>query len=121
MDIIRALLQQQEGDESVDALRGRFAEDEIVYNAALAIEAGLIVGDTVYDASKGAIAGATLERLTWQGHDFLDAARDDTIWAKAKKHVMSAGAWSFAVLLEWLKLEARRRIFGNDVEAGRSE
>lgn len=22
--------------------------------------------------------------LTWQGHDFLDAARDDTMWQKAK-------------------------------------
>jgi hypothetical protein len=25
------------------------------------------------------------KRLTWQGHDFLDAARSDTLWENAKK------------------------------------
>jgi hypothetical protein len=30
-------------------------------------------------------------RLTWQGHDFLEAARNDIIWAKAKAKVVEQG------------------------------
>jgi len=30
-------------------------------------------------------------RLTWQGHEFLDAARSDTIWTKARKAVGEKG------------------------------
>jgi hypothetical protein len=29
--------------------------------------------------------------LTWQGHDFLEAARNDIIWAKAKAKVVEQG------------------------------
>ena len=38
--------------------------------------------------------------LTWQGHDFLDAARDNTLWNKAKKHLGSKVA---SVTFEVLK------------------
>jgi len=31
------------------------------------------------------------KRLTWQGHDFLDAARNDTIWSKAKAKITELG------------------------------
>lgn len=31
--------------------------------------------------------GARLERLTWKGHEFLDDARNDTVWNKAKERV----------------------------------
>lgn len=30
-------------------------------------------------------------RLTWQGHEFLDAARNETIWYKTKKLVQERG------------------------------
>ena len=37
--------------------------------------------------------------LTWQGHEFLDAARNDTIWRKAKKKVLeTTGGLAFDVL-----------------------
>jgi len=53
--------------------------------------------------------------LTWAGHDFLDAMRDDTIWKKAKEKVLAptgkeiVGA-SFAVLLGWLRYEAAQKL-----------
>jgi DNA-binding HxlR family transcriptional regulator len=31
------------------------------------------------------------KRLTWQGHDFLEAARNDTIWSKAKAKITELG------------------------------
>jgi len=42
--------------------------------------------------------------LTWAGQDFLDAAKDDTLWKKAKETVIKPGAsFTFDVLLAWLK------------------
>jgi hypothetical protein len=38
--------------------------------------------------------------LTWEGHEFLDAARDDTRWSKAKKLVQEKGG---SLMFEALK------------------
>ncbi|MCH8178195.1 MAG: DUF2513 domain-containing protein [Proteobacteria bacterium] len=47
---------------------------------------------------------AVVMRLTWDGADFLDAARSDTLWAKAKKSVIAPTAsWTFDILTAWLK------------------
>jgi hypothetical protein len=44
------------------------------------------------------------ESLTWQGHEFLNAARDNTIWKKA---LNKAGSMPISVLQEWLVQLAR--------------
>jgi Hypothetical protein (DUF2513) len=47
--------------------------------------------------SSGVMAFPT--RLTWDGHEFLDAARDDTRWQKAKRYIVEKGSGlSFEVL-----------------------
>jgi hypothetical protein len=48
--------------------------------------------------------------LTWEGHEFLDALKNDTAWAKLKKNVVSKGTdVPFSVLKEvlfsWIKAE----------------
>ena len=51
---------------------------------------------------------AVVLRLTWAGCDFLDAARSETLWAKAKRSVIApASSWTFGILLDWLKAEIR--------------
>ena len=51
---------------------------------------------------------ALVIRLTWSGCDFLDAARSDTLWNKAKQSVLAPGAsWTFDILKEWLKSEIK--------------
>jgi hypothetical protein len=113
-EIIRLLMLQFESGEKPPKLND-YPEEEIVYNAALLIEAGLAKGSALYDASKGRDTGAVVERLTWAGHDFLDATRDETIWKKAREKVMKpAAAFTFGILLDYLKREAKRRIFGDE-------
>ena len=46
----------------------------------LLIEAGLLEGQ-VLDGSEFAL----IRRLTWAGHEFLDSARNDTVWQKFKR------------------------------------
>jgi hypothetical protein len=54
---------------------------------------------------------AILSEVTWQGHDFADAARDDVLWKRATVSILQTGAsFSFELLKEWLKVEARQKL-----------
>ena len=115
MDLIRQMLHSAEALEFEDGEpyeRYRARTPNEAYQIALMKDAGLV------DADIKTIAGsipceATIIRLTWAGHDFLESSRDSTIWKMAMKHVMKPGAsWTFSVLVEWLKEEARRRVLG---------
>jgi hypothetical protein len=49
--------------------------------------------------------------LTWKGYDFISAAKDDSLWKKAKESILKpTGSMTFDVLLEWLKAEIRAKI-----------
>lgn len=49
--------------------------------------------------------------LTWEGHDFLDAARNDTIWKQAKAFMKDKGmGLSFDVLKGVLILKAKQEL-----------
>jgi len=107
MDIIRRLLLRAEaapdGQLSIhDALE--------TYHVRLMIDAGLVDGRISEEITTGAPRHSYIHALTWAGHDFLDAARDETLWKKAKQHVIKPGAsFTFELLKEWLKAEIRAR------------
>lgn len=93
MDLIRALLLQTEEEEKPD-LSG-WTEKQQVYHMALLIEANLVHGEIIEDQN-GRVASTLTTRLTWDGHEFLDAARDDTVWKKVKEKLAAVGtnvAW----------------------------
>lgn len=57
---------------------------EISYHMALLIEAGLVNGQM--DKTLGPeVKGFFAHKLTWDGHEFLDSIRSDTVWQKTKK------------------------------------
>ena len=102
MDLIRALLLQfEKATDQVDATRltiPNFSRDEIIYHTQLLSEAGLIRAHLYADDSSYLPQIAQVDRLTWEGHEFLDAARDDSTWQKAKETVLSKlGTVSLAV------------------------
>ncbi len=111
VELIRLLLLEQEAGEAPPEL-SEYSTEAVIYNYQIMDDAGLIVASFVKDSS-GIAVGASVYRLTWAGHDFLDATRDSKIWKLAKEHVIKPGtSWTFSVLLEWLKQEAHKRIFG---------
>lgn len=113
MELIRLLLLEQEEGALPEGLSS-YPDDEQIYNLQLMHDAGLIVGDFQRDSS-GTARGASIERLTWAGHDFLDATRDSKIWKKAKEHVIKPGvSWTFQTLLEFLKREIEQRLIGGN-------
>ena len=49
--------------------------------------------------------------LTWQGHEFLDAARSDTVWNQVKTTLREAGvSATFDTLQELLVSRARQQL-----------
>ncbi|HEV2328194.1 MAG TPA: DUF2513 domain-containing protein [Verrucomicrobiae bacterium] len=68
----------------------RWLAAQRVYHSALLIEAELVHGETVLDGS-GQPVGTVILRPTWAGHEFLDAARNDTIWHKAGERIKKSG------------------------------
>jgi hypothetical protein len=101
MNLIRLLLFETEGEDPKPDL-STFSEDQRIYHSALLIEAGLIEG-IIRKGTNGFPNGTVRIRLTWAGHEFLDAARNDTIWHKAGERIKKSGVdVSLSVLKEVL-------------------
>ena len=101
MDLIRSILLRVEnntGDEPLTeiSVEGK-SQEEIAYNVYLLHEAQLISGyfDFVNDMTKP--KKFRIYRMTWAGHEFLDACRDEGRWVKAKEIFRQAGGVSFDV------------------------
>lgn len=84
-----------------------FPQSVVDEHASILIDAGLIEGKVLRKAM-GKIAAVNIRGLTWAGHDFIDAAKNESIWGKAFAFVKEkGGAVTFEVLKELLKVLAR--------------
>ena len=103
MDLVRAILMEVENVPDEDARRGVTSIDgydsaTFARHVQLMQEAGLVEAAVVRADGVGAIK-VRVDRLTWKGHDFLDAIRNDTVWSKTKSAVAeTVGSASFDVL-----------------------
>jgi hypothetical protein len=101
MDLVREILFQVERDNSdplkpVEVEVEGYSDVQINYHVMLLAEAGLIEAE---DASTLGGSEWIPKRLTWHGHEFLEAARSDTIWREAKDRTLqNAGGLSLDVL-----------------------
>ncbi len=76
---------------------------EISYHMALLIEAGLVLGQVINTLGPE-VQDFIVERLTWDGHEFLDSIRSDTVWQKTKKMFTEQGlSMSFDLIKEGAK------------------
>jgi hypothetical protein len=100
MDLIRAILFKIEEHPSASApdqvMVEGYTDEEVSYHAYLTYEAGLVDGIDMTDSdSQGPEVAIT--RLTWWGHDFLDAAREPSRWEQAKDLINKAGGASLQI------------------------
>ena len=110
MDLIRDILVCTETgeDRSVDG----FSQHEVAYHVWLLVDAGYLDALIQRD-HKNVPSAFHINSLTWEGHEFLDAMRDETLWKKAKETFIKPGAsWTAKLIFEWLKLELRQHFFG---------
>ncbi|MFK8184487.1 MAG: DUF2513 domain-containing protein [Phormidesmis sp.] len=99
LDLIRKILLEVESWPPNVSARNvdveGYSAPAITYHALLLHEAGYIKGAVFGDPLYGKVINPT--QLTWDGHEFLDEARDKTVWEKAKKVAAKAGASSFSI------------------------
>lgn len=94
MDLVRKILFEIEAQN--DTLSNKivvegYSENEIKYHLAIMNDAGF------FEATVAKISGSKYplivpSRLTWFGHDFLDASRDENRWNQAKGVVKKLGS-----------------------------
>lgn len=112
MDTVRHLLIWVESDRSHN-IPSTITSEELAYHAQLLIDAGLAEGTVHYAARRGIRVPDKFhfQRLTWAGHDFLDAARDEGTWHIAKEKILKPGvSWTFELLKETLKALAKQQL-----------
>lgn len=103
MELVRKLLFLAEEDGKDDELCEEYGQDVVAGHVAILLDAKLIVGEVVCNEVGEPVASVIL-RLTWAGHEFLDNARNDTIWRGVLSKIKSAALTvSFDVLAELLK------------------
>lgn len=86
-----------------------YDQQTVFAHADLLIEEGLLHGKALR-AGPG-ILDVMIFRLSASGHDAIATARNDGAWHKAKKiAVEKGGALTLSVVIEILKLEARKHL-----------
>lgn len=109
MDLIREILRAVEACEDSYGINSPIIEGysvgQIAYHLRLLNESGLIEVKSVADGFQQEDEYMGIN-LTWDGQDFLNAARDDSLWKKAKETVIDSGVgFTIQSLLAWLKAQ----------------
>ena len=87
-----------------------YSETQIGYHLEIMKEAGLIEAEIMYLRKKDGPIGIP-KRLTWAGHEFLDAAREPGLWEKAKAQLLKVGgSVTLDVMKELLTTLAKKQI-----------
>mgnify|MGYP002382356093 FL=1 len=114
MDLVRQILLAIEAAPgtalTVEPMIPDWTPNQIGYHLELLEQAGLIEASKtrVYD---GAVIWHRIA-LRWEGHEFLDNARDERVWRKARSVGEKLSSVSFEILKELLLTAARSVIFG---------
>jgi hypothetical protein len=91
MELIRKILLSIEATSQIKMpeIEG-YSDEQIGHHIYLLMQAGYVEGveSSSWDES---IKKAIPTNLTWAGHDFLAACRNDTIWNQAKEVIKSIG------------------------------
>lgn len=97
MDMVRDLLIQIEGLKPYKELLQIDLDDLIeAEHLELLIESGLCKGNINYLSNS--IPMGHINRLTWEGHQFLETIRDDKIWTNTKSVLSKAGSFTLDLI-----------------------
>jgi len=122
MDLARMILlkiEESEDPESIDWMELSTASGYVIrqvnYHLKLLQNAGLIDAKSIGGLDGGILGGNiewAVQGLTWNGHEFVEAAKNTTMWENAKSIVIDkVGSPVFAFLLQVL-LELGRKQLG---------
>ena len=113
-DLIRSLLMYFEAkpNDQVDSCPTipEYTVQQVRYHLLLMYEAGFLRAEPELTKT-GRVIKIHPFSLTWQGHEFLDASRDESVWRKATSTAAAkTGALSFSVLQALLISMAKQQL-----------
>jgi hypothetical protein len=86
-----------------------YPENQVDYNTKLLYDSGLIDG---IERRPNTGTYILVTALTWSGHEFLDAIRNDTVWHKVTQTVEEKGGSMPFEIIQGLALAAAKSLFG---------
>jgi hypothetical protein len=89
-----------------------FDKPTIIEHVEIMIEANLL--DGLVTTTLAGSDGFLLRKITWQGHDFLANAKNDTIWKKVMNEAKEKGSSVSLVVLNGLLTKAAQKYAGLD-------
>ncbi|MGG1480446.1 DUF2513 domain-containing protein [Bacillus smithii] len=114
MELVRQLLfliEAQEDTHSELKIPSEMDKNIVVYHLKLMQQAGLTENNIQYASDEPMWI---YSQLTWEGHDFLDAIKNDNIWSKTKEAIKSKGLEigqiSFGVLKDFAVLKVKEKL-----------
>jgi hypothetical protein len=113
LELIRSILETVEATDftpgqNIDVKSYDFKT--VAFHVELLKEAGYVVA-TIGKTDSGEYTHVWPRRLTWEGYEFLDLSRSETVWQKSKKILKDKSiSVSVAVLTELLKAIAKEAV-----------
>jgi hypothetical protein len=113
MELVRQILLKTEQNTEVDGwidldIEGH-APEEVSYHVKLLADAGLLEAQDLTTTEEFEWKPKS---LTWNGHEFLDAARNETIWKKTTEIVKDKGGSIPFEVLKDLLIKVATTFFG---------
>lgn len=94
MDLVRLILLKIEEEHRAGLLHdlsiGGYDNDSVAYHCQMLHEAGFLAAFTARYADN-TVLFFSVGPLTWEGNEFLDRIRDDSIWSKTKRSIKDSG------------------------------
>lgn len=88
--ILFAIEEQHKGETIMDLSIENYTMEQVAYHCKIMYEAGFLSYYEGYYTFEG-ISDFQVGGLTWEGNDFLDKIREDTIWNKTKTTIIKGG------------------------------
>ncbi len=115
LDLIRYILITAESADHLitdtDLVNSKYDILTVAFHVELLADKGLIVASVDYDGFRTCPLSIELNRITWEGYDYLDTIRSDKVWKKAKETISkSVGDTSLSVVKETCQLVAQSLI-----------
>lgn len=114
MDLVRRILlavEEQAGDPRgwIELSIPGYSKEVVSQHVAMLADAGLLTAQDLSSTGGYLVCPKT---MTWEGHDFLDAARNDSVWNKVRDQVKEKLATVPFEVLKALLMKAAASTFG---------
>lgn len=117
MDLVREILMKLEvSDGPVDVndlVTVEWSRDFVAYHFKIMDEAGLIESNRAFADNQLFMAQAN--SLTWEGHEYLDSVKSDTVWRKVKEKLAKVGGSASIDVVKSLAVAVGKKLLSDEL------